>query len=276
MVCTNPRKPLKDITPPRPAFYLQTYDAYPQYELLIETIRKTLFQGGRFPAWLTKEYDEQGRQRVSPWMNDLIDQGVQAGVSLLLQVTQKELSFLKYLWDDGYEQFADEVLTLPVQDEVIIKGAKAIAGKLIRDQKVIRRPYKLNPDGTRVLRDGKPVKGYDAEMRAVHPVQDRDPDGKLISSWTPAHSTYAAGVTGERVSTGNPNASNNQMLNKLQKNILHELLEKHLGQDDAEFLIDYHAGRFPESDETAEMAELLTLKLAPYRTELEQFRSLLT
>jgi hypothetical protein len=208
-------------------------------------------------------------------MNDIVEQGVQAGVSILLQVTQKEISFLKYIWGDGYEQFANDVLTLPVQDEVIIKGAKSIAGKLIRDQKIIRRPYKLNEDGTRVLRDGMPQRGYAAEMRAVHPVQDKDEDGELISSWTPGHSAYAAGATGERVPAGDPNASNNQMLNKLQKNILCELLEKHLGQD-AEFLLDYHAGRFPESTQTTEMAELLMMKLAPYRTELEQFRSLLT
>jgi hypothetical protein len=58
--------------------------------------------------------------------------------------------------------------------------------------------------------------------------------------------------------------------------LLHEVLAKHLGQDDSEFLLDYLNGRFPESPETTEMAELLMLKLAPYRKELEQFRDLLT
>jgi len=58
--------------------------------------------------------------------------------------------------------------------------------------------------------------------------------------------------------------------------LLHELLAKYLGQDDAEWLLDYKDGRYPLSVESDEMAELLTERLKPHAAELNQFRDLLT
>ena len=90
MYASSPRtkrqvRPLRDVKPRR-SFYLNTYGTFPQYELLIQTIRKTLF-GAHLPASWTYESDPNNpeKQQVSPWMNTLIEESVSQSCYLLRQ-----------------------------------------------------------------------------------------------------------------------------------------------------------------------------------------------
>ena len=79
-------RPLRDVKPRR-SFHLNTYGTFPQYELLIQTIRKTLF-GAHLPASWTYESDPNNpeKQQVSPQMNDL-DRSGRLAVVLSLEAT---------------------------------------------------------------------------------------------------------------------------------------------------------------------------------------------
>jgi hypothetical protein len=292
---TRKRKPLRDVQPPRKHVhqdatlvlgdYSEPSDFKPRYELLKKTIRTVILRGGLESLWLTDP--ESGRRNPSALLNGLIEDATLSGLHLLRrpQITQRELPLIELFEGDDYGQVKDEALglTLPAfSDAELVREAKCIADGIVKQQKIIKRPYKRNEDGTPVLNDrGKPVKGYKCVgLRIEHPVQNRDKDDNLVNEWTDPTAGFVSGLDGRPVNGGRTTdyaqVATNQQVAEFQRQLLHEVLAKHLGQDDSEFLLDYLNGRFPESPETTEMAELLMLKLAPYRKELEQFRDLLT
>jgi hypothetical protein len=292
---TRKRKPLRDVEPPRKhahqdatlvlGDYSEPSDFKPRYELLKKTIRTVILRGGLESLWLTDP--ESGRRNPSALLNGLIEDATLSGLHLLRrpQITQRELPLIELFEGDDYGQVKDEALglTLPAfSDAELVREAKCIADGIVKQQKIIKRPYKRNEDGTPVLNDrGKPVKGYKCVgLRIEHPVQNRDKDDNLVNEWTDPTAGFVSGLDGRPVDGGRTTdyaqVATNQQVAEFQRQLLHEVLAKHLGQDDSEFLLDYLNGRFPESPETTEMAELLMLKLAPYRKELEQFRDLLT
>jgi hypothetical protein len=213
---------------------------HPQFDLLCKTVRRVLFRGN-FPAWLTTEYDKQGKARASAWMNDLIDEGVQNCMFLIAQITSAEVSFLKFVWGDDFTQFMDALP--PVDDQFIVKGAKAVTNALDKRQKIIRRPYKLNDDGTRVLDDNKPVRGYEAEMRVAHPTQKRK-EGELVDDWTSPVSDAPCGMLGSRITDAF--SAEAEMIEYLDGLVRDCRIVAIIGQDGYDFLIDYY-GRAPAS-----------------------------
>src|SRR5580692_600326 len=149
---TRKVRPLRDVKPRR-SFHLQTYGTFPQYELLIKTIRKTLF-GAHLPASWTyaSDLNNPEKQQVSPQMNDLIEEGVSRSCYLIRQP----------------KTVTDFTNGIPwgLSDSEIVKQAKSIAGKLARNQMDITRPYKRDAAGNLLRNDkGKPVKGYQRQMR---------------------------------------------------------------------------------------------------------------
>jgi hypothetical protein len=220
-------------------------------------------------------------------LNGLIEDATSEGLYLLRrpQITQRELPLVELFEGGSYDQVKDSVvsLTLPAfSDAELVREAKRLADKVVKQQKIIKRPYKRDEAGNLILNDkGKPVKGYECVgLRIEHPVQNRDSDDKLLNAWTDPTTGFVSGIDGRPVNGGRTTdyaqVATNQQVAEFQRQLLHEVLAKHVGRDDSEFLLDYLNGRFPESPETTEMAELLMLKLAPYRKELEQFRDLLT
>jgi hypothetical protein len=266
---TRKRKPLRDVKPRR-SFHLQTYGTFPQYELLIKTIRKTLF-GAHLPASWTYASDPNNpeKQQVSPQMNDLIEEGVSQSCYLLRQP----------------KTVTDFTNGIPwgLSEDEIVKQAKSIAGKLARNQMDITRPYKRDAAGNLLRNDkGKPVKGYKRQMRiAEHTREETSHDEPLAPLVSPLQN-YAVSVTGKTVSRGGTStadyarASTNEIMGEFQKKAFRAILAAYLGDDDAEWLLDYLDGIYPRSAESDEMAEVFMLKLAPYADKLEQFRDLYT
>lgn len=302
MYATNPAKsrtrkvrPLRDVQPlTRHAHqdatlvlgdYSEASIFEPRYDLLKTTIRKVILRGGLESLWTVDPQD--GQRKPSALLNGLIEDATLSGLYLLRrpQITKRELPFVELFERGSYDQVKDSIvsLTLPAfSDAELVREAKCIADKVVKQQKIIKRPYKRDEAGNLILNDkGKPVKGYKCVgLRIEHPIQNRDIHDKPVNAWTDPTDGLVSGIDGRPVNGGRTTdyaqAATSQHVAKFQRQLLHEVLAKYLGQDDAEFLLDYLNGRFPESDQTAEMAELLILKLAPYREELEQFRDLLT
>jgi hypothetical protein len=294
---TRKRKPLRDVQPPKRhahqdsalelilADYSEASTFEPRYDLLKTTVRKVILRGGLESLWTVDPQD--GKRKPSALLNGLIEDATSEGLYLLRrpQITQRELPLVELFEGGSYDQVKDSVvsLTLPAfSDAELVREAKRLADKVVKQQKIIKRPYKRDEAGNLILNDkGKPVKGYECVgLRIEHPVQNRDSDDKLLNAWTDPTTGFVSGIDGRPVNGGRTTdyaqVATNQQVAEFQRQLLHEVLAKHLGQDDSEFLLDYLNGRFPESPETTEMAELLMLKLAPYRKELEQFRDLLT
>jgi hypothetical protein len=294
---TRKRKPLRDVQPPKRhahqdsaleltlADYSEASTFEPRYDLLKTTVRKVILRGGLESLWTVDPQD--GKRKPSALLNGLIEDATSEGLYLLRrpQITQRELPLVELFEGGSYDQVKDSVvsLTLPAfSDAELVREAKRLADKVVKQQKIIKRPYKRDEAGNLILNDkGKPVKGYECVgLRIEHPVQNRDSDDKLLNAWTDPTTGFVSGIDGRPVNGGRTTdyaqVATNQQVAEFQRQLLHEVLAKHLGQDDSEFLLDYLNGRFPESPETTEMAELLLLKLAPYRRELEQFRDLLT
>ena len=236
MYASDPRtkrkvRPLRDVKPRR-SFHLNTYGTFPQYELLIQTIRKTLF-GAHLPASWTYESDPNNpeKQRVSPQMNDLIDAGVSQSCYLVRQPTT----------------VTDFTNGIPwgLSDSEIVKGAKSIAGKLARAQMIIKRPYKLNPDGTRVLRNNKPVKGYGALRRiAPHTREETSHDEPIAPLVSPLEN-YSVSITGQTIYGGGTTAdyarnSTDEMVNKFDREMFKSVLAQIIPDNDAQWLLEYY------------------------------------
>jgi hypothetical protein len=294
---TRKRKPLRDVQPPKRhahqdsaleltlADYSEASTFEPRYDLLKTTVRKVILRGGLESLWTVDPQD--GKRKPSALLNGLIEDATSEGLYLLRrpQITQRELPLVELFEGGSYDQVKDSVvsLTLPAfSDAELVREAKRLADKVVKQQKIIKRPYKRDEAGNLILNDkGKPVKGYECVgLRIEHPVQNRDSDDKLLNAWTDPTTGFVSGIDGRPVNGGRTTdyaqVATNQQVAEFQRQLLHEVLAKHVGRDDSEFLLDYLNGRFPESPETTEMAELLMLKLAPYRKELEQFRDLLT
>jgi hypothetical protein len=294
---TRKRKPLRDVQPPKRhahqdsaleltlADYSEASTFEPRYDLLKTTVRKVILRGGLESLWTVDPQD--GKRKPSALLNGLIEDATSEGLYLLRrpQISQRELPLVELFEGGSYDQVKDSVvsLTLPAfSDAELVREAKRLADKVVKQQKIIKRPYKRDEAGNLILNDkGKPVKGYECVgLRIEHPVQNRDSDDKLLNAWTDPTTGFVSGIDGRPVNGGRTTdyaqVATNQQVAEFQRQLLHEVLAKHLGRDDSEFLLDYLNGRFPESPETTEMAELLMLKLAPYRKELEQFRDLLT
>jgi hypothetical protein len=294
---TRKRKPLRDVQPPKRhahqdsaleltlADYSEASTFEPRYDLLKTTVRKVILRGGLESLWTVDPQD--GKRKPSALLNGLIEDATSEGLYLLRrpQITQRELPLVELFEGGSYDQVKDSVVSLTqpaFSDAELVREAKRLADKVVKQQKIIKRPYKRDEAGNLILNDkGKPVKGYECVgLRIEHPVQNRDSDDKLLNAWTDPTTGFVSGIDGRPVNGGRTTdyaqVATNQQVAEFQRQLLHEVLAKHLGQDDSEFLLDYLNGRFPESPETTEMAELLLLKLAPYRRELEQFRDLLT
>jgi hypothetical protein len=174
-------------------------------------------------------------------------------------------------------------LTLPAfSDAELVRRAKCIADKIVKSQKIIRRPCKRDADGN-VIRDaqGRPRRGYEClGLRIEHPVRSKDVNQEHEPGWTSPVDNFVSGMDGRPINGGTTtnyaHAATNEMVNKFQREMLLEVIASHLGQDDAEFLIDYLTGRFPDSPVADEMAVFFVEQLKPFRDEMEQFRSLLT
>jgi hypothetical protein len=235
MYATNPTKtrkarPLRDVKPRR-SFHLNTYGTLPQYELLIQTIRKTLF-GAHLPASWTYESDPNNpeKPRVSPQMNDLVEAGVSQSCYLLRQP----------------KTATDFTNGIPwgVSDGEIVKGCKSIAGKLARNQMDITRPYKRDAAGNRILRNGKPVKGYKRQMRiAEHTREGTSHDEPLAPLVSPLQNC-AVSVTGKTISRGGTadyaRASTDELVNKFDCEMFKTLLAEVIDKDDAQWLLEYY------------------------------------
>jgi len=263
-------KPLRDVKPPRRSFHLNTYGTFPQYNLLIQTVRKTLF-GGHLPAWLTYENDPEGKQRVSPWMNDLIEMGVcQCGHLLQRGVTLQEKAFLVSVgdWQDDYDAL------VPLPDKELVKGAKSTAGKLILDQKIIRRPYKRYPDGTRVFRKGKPVKGYTSELRAAQHTREATSHDEPLAPLVSPLENYASGVTGKVygiTSTADlARGSTNEMVDRLMNQGLAEQLAACIGED-LEWLLAYYDRTETATPADRQRASRLLQRLREHKEDFQDY-----
>jgi hypothetical protein len=238
MYASDPRtkrkvRPLRDVKPRR-SFHLNTYGTFPQYELLIQTIRKTLF-GAHLPASWTYESDPNNpeKQRVSPQMNDLIDAGVSQSCYLVRQPTT----------------VTDFTNGIPwgLSDSEIVKQAKSIAGKLARNQMDITRPYKRDAAGNLLRNDkGKPVKGYQRQMRiAEHTREETSHDEPLAPLVSPLQNC-AVSVTGKTISRGGTStadyarASTDELVNKFDCEMFKTLLAEVIDKDDAQWLLEYY------------------------------------
>lgn len=287
MHATNPtlhRRPLRDVTPAKFAHQDSTIviDWDPQtpndlfqtrYELLKATIRQVIFRGGLESYWETNP--KTGVRKPSTLLNDLIENATSEGLYLLRpQITASELL---------HSDMSDEVIQLtryPLSDAELVRQAKCIADKVVKSQKIIKRPYKRDEAGNLVLRDGKPVRGYKCVgLRTEHPVRNRDINDNPVQGWSSPVDNFISGIDGRPINGGqttNYAYATDAMVNEIQRRTLREVLSEYLGRDDAEWLLDYTDGRYPKSAEGDEMAEALTEKLKPYSAELEKFRSLLT
>jgi hypothetical protein len=290
MYATNPVKsrtrkaPLRDVKPKR-SFYLkdEINKTLPQYQLLIATVRKTLF-GAHLPAWWTYESDPSdldGKQRVSHLMNDLIDTGVSQSRHLLRRgLTAKEKTFLQSVgdWNTDYE------ILVPLPDSEVVRQAKAIAGKLARDTMIIRRPYKLDESGNRILDAKKqPKRAYQSEIKVAHPTQDKNPDnGELMESWTSPLANHAVGVTGNPVEA-NPTKgyddATNQMVDLFMTQAFDGVLRDFLGEENTHWLLDYYNsigdGQSKTDPERRRACYLMKI-LKDHQDELRDFLCLLT
>ena len=284
MYATNPtqhRRPLRDVRMPRRNTYLKAeiVATFPQYELLITMVRKPLF-GGHLPAWWTYSTDAEGKQRVSHLMNDLIETGVSRCSHLIRRgLTHKEKAFLQSVgdWNEDYDNL------VPLPDSEVIKQAKSIAGKLAREQMIIRRPYKLD-DGNYILNaEGQPKRGYSSEIKVAHPTQDKDPDnGEPLESWTSPLINHAVGVTGKPVAlktTKDYDGATSQMVDLFMTQSFDEVLRTFLGEDDAHWLLDYYnsigSGQ-PKSDAERQRACALMKILREHQDELRDYLCLLS
>jgi hypothetical protein len=280
---TNPRtrklRPLRDVKPPRRPTYLKSdiNEAFPQYELLIQTVRKTLF-GGHLPAWWTYSTDAEGKQRVSHLMNDLIDTGVCQSSHLIRRgLTPREKAFLQSVgdWNDDYDNL------VPLPDSEVVKQAKSIAGKLAREQMIIRRPYNTDENGNRILdSNGKPVRGYSSEIKVAHPVQDRDDDG-VLQSWTSPLVNHTVSVAGNPISRTSANyaqASTNEMVDHFMTEAFREVLAEFVG-DDAQWLLEYYddlGNGTPKTDVERQRACSLMKAFRGHEDKLQDYLCLLT
>jgi hypothetical protein len=290
MHAANPAKfrtrkaPLRDVKPKR-SFYLkdEINKTLPQYQLLIATVRKTLF-GAHLPAWWTYESDPSdldGKQRVSPLMNDLIDTGVSQCSHLLRRgLTPREKTFLQSVgdWHDDYATL------VPLPDSEVVRQAKAIAGKLARNTMIIRRPYKLDESGNRILdAKGQPKRGYQSEIRTAHPSQDKDPDnGELVESWTSPLANHAVGTTGNPVAanpTKGHDDATSQMVDLFMTQAFDGVLRDFLGEENAHWLLDYYSSignGQPKTDAERQRACSLMKILKDRQGDLRDFLCLLT
>jgi hypothetical protein len=230
MYASNPAKsrkvrPLRDVKPRR-SFYLNTYGTFPQYELLIQTIRKTLF-GAHLPASWTYECDPNNpeKQRVSPQMDDLIDAGVSQSCYLVRQPTT----------------VTDFTNGIPwgLSDSEIVKGAKSIAGKLARNQMDITRPYKRDEAGDLLRNDkGKPIKGYRYQMRIAEHTREETSHDEPIAPLVSPLQNYAVSVTGKTISeTADHRQSTNEAVYDFDRKMFIAVLANVIEKADAEWLL---------------------------------------
>ena len=227
----RPRKPLRDIAPRARLASLQ-FDGYSQYQLLVKTIRRTFFTSGRFPAWLVKGCDFEGRQHASTFITDLVEQGVSLGVSLLGQVTQRELFFLRYVWGDDAPEVRDAARFIRHTDGEVIAGAKSIARRLIRQTKIERRWCETVK--------GKQVRKSRAEMRQVHPVLGVNSDGE--EDWISPVDDIECDISGARIAGLQPifrNATESFLVADLdRRRTMFKMLDV-VGSCDLCFMLDY-------------------------------------
>jgi len=263
------RKPLRDVQPSKlhahqdSTICLGDYSDSPRfqerYKLLKSTISKVVLMGGLvslMPAG-----------KPTALMNAIIERATLDGLYLLRE-PQTATD-----WTNGSPAFSDAE---------IVRKAKCIADGAVKAEKIISRRGKRDESGN-FIRDekGRVKRGYKADLRITHPVQHRDINDNPVQEWIDPVDSFVSGTDGRPINGGRTtdyaNAATNQRVAKFQKQLLHEVIAGYLGgKDDAEFLMDYIDGRFPESPETAEMAEFFMEKLKPHAAELEQFRDLYT
>jgi hypothetical protein len=200
--------------------------------------------------------------KPSALLNGLIEQATGEGLPLLRE--PKSITD----FTNGSPAFSDAE---------VIRAAKCIADKIVKAQKIITRKCKRDDAGNPILKDGKTVRGYQCVgLRIEHPVRNQDENS--AQPWTSPVDSFVAGMDGHAINGGKTTnyatAATNQQVARFQKNMLHEVLAKYLG-DDAEFLMDWFDGRY-DSPVADEMAAFMIECLKPHRDELERFRDLLT
>jgi len=266
MYATNPTKtrkvrPLRDVKPRR-SFHLNTYGTFPQYEILIQTIRKTLF-GAHLPASWTYESDPNNpeKQRVSPQMNALVEAGVSQSCHLLRQP----------------KTATDFTNGIPwgLSDSEIVKGCKSIAGKLARNQMDITRPYKRDEAGNLLRNDkGKPVKKYQSQMRiAEHTREETSPDEPLAPLVSPLES-YAVSVTGKTISSGGTDCrqSTTEAVYDFDRKMFIAVLATFITPADAEWLLfEYDNLGRPKTPAERQRAYALMEILREHQDELQPY-----
>jgi hypothetical protein len=213
-------------------------------------------------------------------MNDLIDTGVCQSSHLLRRgLTQGEKAFLQSVgdWNDDYDNL------VPLPDSEVIKQATSLAGTLAREQMIIKRPYKLNPDGNRILdAKGQPKRRYQSQIKVAHPTQDKDPDnGEFLESWTSPLVNHAVGVTGKPVALNSQDydGATSQIVHLFMVQAFDEVLRNFLGEDDAHWLLDYYnsiGSGLPKSDAERQRACALMRVLREHQDELRDYLCLLT
>jgi hypothetical protein len=265
MYASNPtktRKPLRDVKPRR-SFHLQTYGTFPQYDLLIATVRKTLF-GAHLPAEWTYASDPNNpeKQQVSPQMNDLIDAGVSQSCYLLRQP----------------KTVTDFTNGIPwgLSDSEIVKQAKSIAGKLARNQMDITRPYKRDAAGNILRNDkGKPVKGYQRQMRiAEHTRKETSHDEPLAPPVSPLQNC-AVSVTRKPLggtTSDYARSSTDELVNKFDCEMFKTLLAEVIAPADAEWLLfEYDNLGRPKTPAERQRAYALMETLREHQEELQPY-----
>jgi len=233
------------------------------------TIKKVILRGGL--------YSLMPNGKPSAVLNGLIEQATYDGYKLLRpQITACEL-----LHSD-LSDAAIELTRYPLPDKELVRSAKCVADKVVKSQKIIsQRSERKRDEAGNLLREpnGRLQRKYKCvDLRIEHPTQARDEDGKpLRGEWTDHRDGQVSGMDGRPIRTTNyAYAADNAMVAECQRSLFLEVIAGYLGQEQAEWLLDYTNGRYPTTPESDEVAAFLREQLMPYIKELEGFRDLLT
>jgi hypothetical protein len=232
-----------------------------RFELLSKTIRSTIAKGGLSNLW---SINGAAKSSPSVLLNLLIEQATAEALPLIRRpMTPAECM---NGCDFGFSDYE------------VIRQATNIATKHVRAQKVITRPYKINDGGSLILRDGRPVQGYEAMFRIVYPVQLTD-DGKKIQEWDDPTAKCASGFDGKALPLSPKGDAEDVLIDAFMRAMLRDLLADYVGQEDAGWLLEYldsKGNRRPFTDQERQRASRLITRLAEHETELRRFACLLT
>ena len=103
----------------------------------------------------------------------------------------------------------------------------------------------MKPSGNHVLRNNKPVKGYDAQMRiAPHTREETSHDEPIAPLVSPLEN-YSVSVTGKTIYGRGTTAdyacnSTDEMVNEFDREMFKSVLAQLIPEDDAQWLLEYY------------------------------------